>query len=203
MKKKRKNVRIVLVTSVTAVAIATSPIAAPVAFSQVRYLGDEKVSSVVNETSDSCGNSEIRFCDLVPLERDLQKKAQEFCAESCVPYEIALAVINQESRFDENADNGSCVGLMQINRINSQWLNEEIGVTDLADPEQNLKAGIWMLGNLFEKYGEWNMVLTAYNNGETGAKIKFFDNGRISCPYSESVLRNCEEWQMILEESHE
>ena len=146
---------------------------------------------------------ELELCvvsERIPLSRNLQERMQTFCGDCAVPYEIALAVVYQESRFQCDAENGSCVGLMQINQVNGDRLFSKIGVTDLRDPEQNLQAGIWMLGELFEKYGEWNMALTAYNNGESGAKKKFFDKGMISCPYSESVLRKSEEWKKVLEE---
>ena len=58
---------------------------------------------------------------------------------------------------------------MQINSINKSWLLQEIGVTDLADPLQNLHSGIYMLGDLYGKYGDWHKALVCYNCGETGA----------------------------------
>ena len=202
MRKKQKRVGLLVIASVAVVAVGTTSMVACAAISQVKPIVDEKNSSVVECLASQGGQMEPLICEAVPLSADFQKKVQEFCGDSCVPYEIALAVIYQESRFDENAVNGSCVGLMQVNRINGQWLFDEIGITDLEDPEQNLHAGIWMLGELFQKYGEWNMALTAYNHGEAGAKKKFFDNGKISCDYSEEVLRNSEEWKAVLEESH-
>ena len=169
-------------------------------FRSHELLDTEKVVSVSDPADEEC---ELELCvisERIPLSRNLQERMQTFCGDCAVPYEIALAVVYQESRFQSDAENGSCVGLMQINQVNGDRLFSKIGVTDLRDPEQNLHAGIWMLGELFEKYGEWNMALTAYNNGESGAKKKFFDKGMISCPYSESVLRKSDEWRKVLEE---
>lgn len=203
MRRKRKNMWTVPMTFLGMAAVAVCSLAASSVFPQYDDAKNENISSSSGHFIVEESYPEFFVCGDVPLEADLQKKAQEFCGDYGVPYEIALAVIYQESRFDENADNGSCVGLMQVNRINSQWLNDEIGITDLTDTEQNLQAGIWMLGSLFEKYGEWNMALTAYNNGETGAKSKFFSEGKISCAYSESVLSDCERWRTMLEGNHE
>lgn len=140
-------------------------------------------------------------CKMVPLDAELQKKAQMYCGDYGVPYEIALSVMYQESRFDGAAQNGTCVGYMQVNSVNLPWLREEIGVTDLQDPEENVQAGIYMLGTFYEKYGEWNMALTAYNNGAAGAESKYFEDGKISCKYSENVLSHCSYWKNLLEES--
>lgn len=169
-------------------------------FRSHELLDTEKVVAVSDPADEECELALCVISERIPLSRNLQERMQTFCGDCAVPYEIALAVVYQESRFQSDAENGSCVGLMQINQVNGDRLFSKIGVTDLRDPEQNLQAGIWMLGELFEKYGEWNMVLTAYNNGESGAKKKFFDKGMISCPYSESVLRKSEEWKRVLEE---
>lgn len=141
----------------------------------------------------------VRVSSSVPLDYHLQERLQEFCGDYGVPYEIALAVIYQESRFESTAQNGNCIGYMQVNTVNLEWLNEEIGTTDLYDPLQNLKAGTFILGRLFEKYGEANMALTAYNHGESGAKKKFFDRGRIASSYSIKVIENSYDWKKVLE----
>lgn len=169
-------------------------------FRSHELLDTEKAVAVSDPSDEECELALCVISERIPLSRNLQERMQTFCGDCAVPYEIALAVVYQESRFQSDAENGSCVGLMQINQVNGDRLFSKIGVTDLRDPEQNLQAGIWMLGELFEKYGEWNMVLTAYNNGESCAKKEFFDKGMISCPYSESVLRKSEEWKRVLEE---
>lgn len=105
--------------------------------------------------------------DAVPLNHDTQAQVLGWCEEYGVPYSVALAVIEAESSFRPDAENGSCYGYMQINSINKSWLFQEIGVTNLEDPLQNLHSGIYMLGDLYGKYGDWHKVLVCYNCGET------------------------------------
>mgnify|MGYP005916742009 CR=1 FL=1 len=73
----------------------------------------------------------------IPLDFDLQCHLITVCEEYGVPQSVALGVIQAESSFTATASNGSCYGYMQINSINSEWLSEKIGVTDLTDPYQN------------------------------------------------------------------
>lgn len=74
----------------------------------------------------------------IPLDFDLQCHLITVCEEYGVPQSVALGVIQAESSFTATASNGSCYGYMQINSINSAWLAEKIGVTDLTDPYQNI-----------------------------------------------------------------
>ena len=183
---------IIVETSDESVAACDESTDAPKAKNDIA--GTEVANSNGEQTADV-----NRICEAVPLSTELQKTIRELCTEYDVPYEMVLAVIEQESCFEADADNGSCVGYMQINRINSQWLNEEIGVTDLNNSEQNVTAGIWMLGRLFGKYEDWNMALTAYNHGESGAERKYFSKGQTSCEYSKKVQTNYEKWVQVLE----
>ena len=121
--------------------------------------------------------------DAVPLNHDTQAQVLGWCEEYGVPYSVALAVIEAESSFRPDAENGSCYGYMQINSINKSWLFQEIGVTNLEDPLQNLHSGIYMLGDLYGKYGDWHKVLVCYNCGETGAYNHYFSQGLTSSGY--------------------
>jgi len=106
----------------------------------------------------------------VPLSEDLQTVMQEACAEYNVPYSLALAVAETESTFDVDADNGLCVGLMQINRCNHEWLCK-LGI-EPTEHDGNIVAGVLMLGQLLEKYQDTHKALMAYNCGETGAALE-------------------------------
>ena len=198
MRKRKKSPMIGIGCAVLVTAFATSIVVLPNQSAEAA----EKISvqeSVNEQSMDIAPVEMVQVSSSVPLDYQLQEKLQEFCGDYGVPYEIALAVIYQESRFDATARNGSCIGYMQVNTVNLEWLNSEIGTTDLQDPLQNLEAGTFMLGRLFNKYGEANMALTAYNHGEAGAKKKYFNRGKISCPYSEKVIKNSFEWKKILE----
>ena len=136
--------------------------------------------------------------DAVPLNHDTQAQVLGWCEEYGVPYSVALAVIEAESSFRPDAENGSCYGYMQINSINKSWLFQEIGLTNLEDPLQNLHSGIYMLGDLYGKYGDWHKVLVCYNCGETGAYNHYFSQGLTSSGYSRHVMELEAKWAEVV-----
>ena len=136
--------------------------------------------------------------DAVPLNHDTQAQVLGWCEEYGVPYSVALAVIEAESSFRPDAENGSCYGYMQINSINKSWLFQEIGATNLEDPLQNLHSGIYMLGDLYGKYGDWHKALVCYNCGETGAYNHYFSQGLTSSGYSRHVMELEAKWAEVV-----
>ena len=125
--------------------------------------------------------------DAVPLNHDTQAQVLGWCEEYGVPYSVALAVIEAESSFRPDAENGSCYGYMQINSINAGWLKDELGVTDLLDACQNIKAGCYMLGSYLALYdGDINRTMMAYNLGKSGAE-KAWNAGIRSTAYTDKV----------------
>ena len=136
--------------------------------------------------------------DAVPLNHDTQAQVLGWCEEYGVPYSVALAVIEAESSFRPDAENGSCYGYMQINSINKSWLFQDIGVTNLEDPLQNLHSGIYMLGDLYGKYGDWHKALVCYNCGETGAYNHYFSQGLTSSGYSRHVMELEAKWAEVV-----
>lgn len=138
------------------------------------------------------------FHEEIPLDYSLQDELITVCDEYNVPLHIALGVIQAESSFTEDAESGSCYGYMQINSVNKNWLNESIGVTDLTDPYQNIRSGVYMLGDLYEKYGDWHKALIAYNYGEGGAQKHVFSKGLETTTYSRTVMAYAEEWEELL-----
>lgn len=138
------------------------------------------------------------FHEEIPLDFDLQAHLIAVCDEYEVPMCVALGVIQAESTFTATAQNGSCYGYMQINSINGGWLEESIGVTDLTDPYQNIRSGVYILSDLYGKYGDWHMALVAYNYGESGAYKHVFSQGLTSTGYSRTVMAYAEEWEKVL-----
>jgi soluble lytic murein transglycosylase len=82
------------------------------------------------------------------------------------------AVIYQESKFDASARSGSgAVGLMQLTPGTARGIAIRTGgsafrVSDLTDPDVNIRYGCWYLQHLFQKYGDERLVLAAYNAGQ-------------------------------------
>lgn len=112
----------------------------------------------------------------IPLSAELQAVLDEACAANDVPAALVLGVIEVESCFLADADNGQCYGLMQLNRRY---------FPDKLSPEDNLRAGIEYLGRLLKEYDDSAAALTAYNAG--------YDTGRRS--YADAVLAAAEWWE--------
>ncbi len=124
-----------------------------------------------------------------PLDDATQQMILDKCEEYEIDFALVMALIFTESSFNPDVISGSNdYGLMQINKINHEWLSEELGITDFLDPEQNVTAGMYMLHDLFEKYTHPGLVLMAYNMGEPGAK-RLWNQGIYSTKYAETILQ--------------
>ncbi len=111
------------------------------------------------------------------------------CKGYNLDYSLMMAVIQVESDFDKDLiSNTNDYGYMQINKMNHAELTKILGVTDYLDPEQNMRAGCYIFRKLFEKYQQPNLVLMAYNMGETGAG-RLWKQGVYSTDYTEKVLQ--------------
>lgn len=115
--------------------------------------------------------------DDIPLDYQTQMLLYGACLEFGVEYELALVVIEQETNFKNiMGDGGSAYGYFQIWPKWHSDRMEELGVTDLNDPESNFRVGCHFLRECIDKYG-LEKGLGYYNSGK--AKIT---------AYSQSVL---------------
>ena len=132
--------------------------------------------------------SEISYYD-VPLSKNLQRYIYEISADEDVPVSLVMAMIEHESRFNpEVVSSTDDYGLMQINEINHEWLEEEYRCNDMLNPYQNVFSGIKIIGSYLKKYdGDINKALMAYNLGEYGAR-KAWENGVESIKYSTRII---------------
>jgi soluble lytic murein transglycosylase len=85
---------------------------------------------------------------------------------------LLAAVIYQESKFDARArsDRGA-IGLMQLLPETAKGIAARTGgsrfvVSDLYDPEINVRYGAWYLRHLLDRYGSERLALAAYNAGQ-------------------------------------
>lgn len=141
--------------------------------------------------------------DFTPLDCKMPEEQQEFTYYLCTGYNIdftlVMALIQNESSFDPAViSKTNDYGYMQINQINQQWLTDTIGVTDFTDPYQNIRAGVFVLRKLFERYQDTNMVLMAYNMGEDGA-ARLWEKGIFETDYTQSILTIQEQFNDQLE----
>jgi soluble lytic murein transglycosylase len=85
---------------------------------------------------------------------------------------LLAAVIYQESKFEADARSKSgAIGLMQLLPNTAKGIAIHTGgsrfrVSDLYDPEINVRYGAWYLRHLIEKYDNEQTALAAYNAGQ-------------------------------------
>ena len=85
---------------------------------------------------------------------------------------LLAAVIYTESKFDADARSpAGAVGLMQLLPDTAQGIATRTGgdrfvVSDLVDPELNVRYGAWYLRNLLDRYDDLETALAAYHAGQ-------------------------------------
>ena len=94
-----------------------------------------------------------------------------YSEEFGIDRELVYAMIKVESDFDKNAVSKSdALGLMQILPKTAKWIASELRIEysrdKMFDPETNIKFGCFYLKYLFDKFGEMDIVICAYNAGE-------------------------------------
>lgn len=102
----------------------------------------------------------------VPLSYELQDMLRAACEESGIPMELALAVIWEETDFQNLAgDDGESEGYMQVQEKWHWDRMERLGVEDLMDPAGNFRVGCDYLAELLDKH-PLAYALTCYNSGK-------------------------------------
>jgi soluble lytic murein transglycosylase len=111
---------------------------------------------------------------------------------------LLAAVIYRESKFDPDARSSSgAIGLMQLLPDTAKGIALHTGgsrfrVSDLYDPEINVRYGAFYLQRLLRKYGDERLALAAYNAGQANVDEWLASGGDIRFPetreYVEDVL---------------
>jgi soluble lytic murein transglycosylase len=85
---------------------------------------------------------------------------------------LLAAVIEQESKFRADAKSSAgAIGLMQLQPATAKGIAIRTGgskfvLSDLYNPEINIRYGAWYLHHLLLKYGNERLALAAYNAGQ-------------------------------------
>lgn len=86
---------------------------------------------------------------------------------------LLAAVIETESKFDPTArSSAGAIGLMQLTPDTAKGIAQYTGgsrfrVSDLTNPDINMRYGAWYLGHLLDRYhGNETLALAAYNAGD-------------------------------------
>ena len=113
------------------------------------------------------------FVDRIEYPLDYGGIVRAHAAENGLDSALVAAVIYEESRFRPHATSKvGAMGLMQIQPVTGETIARKTGgtrfqVSDLYDPEINVRYGTWYLRELIDKYGDERIALAAYNAGET------------------------------------
>jgi len=81
-------------------------------------------------------------------------------------------VIEAESKFNPDArSDAGAIGLMQLTPGTAKGIAQYTGgsrfrISDLTNPDINIRYGAWYLGHLMSKYGDERLALAAYNAGQ-------------------------------------
>lgn len=114
-------------------------------------------------------------------ERLIEKYAEKYGVEKS----LVFAVINVESRFDDEAiSNKGARGLMQILPDTALWIAEKAEIDGITldnyyEIENNIKLGVWYLAYFLDQYDDPDLALASYNAGR-GNVLSWLDNERYS-----------------------
>lgn len=119
----------------------------------------------------------------IPLAEDLQCILWNDCLENGVPYDICLALIQTESGFQIDADNGICHGLFQLHKL---YYSPEVPVGE------HIGMALDLIGDLHDSYGDWGEVLTRYAYGHHSDDRRYANLIFERAAYWESVCHCCD-----------
>ena len=134
--------------------------------------------------------SEVVLYDDPDIPDDVEMLALTYGAEFNICPEFLEAIAFYESTYGTNIENGSCIGLMQVNLSCKEQQDRMslYGYTD-ADMYKNgpsMHVAADYLRDLFTEYEDPAEVLMRYNGDRTGLK-KYKKSGKIS-DYSNKIL---------------
>jgi soluble lytic murein transglycosylase len=93
-------------------------------------------------------------------------------AENRLDPALLAAVIESESKFNPSAHSSAgAIGLMQLTPSTAEGIALYTGgtrfrVSDLTDPDINVRYGAWYLRHLLDRYHDERLALAAYNAGQ-------------------------------------
>lgn len=105
----------------------------------------------------------------VEVPEDIEEFCKKYGKENGIAPELLEAIIWKESRFQPEAVNKSCKGLMQVNIGCHKKRMDRLGVSDIYDPEGNIAVGSDYLRELFEANEDTATVLELYNGDGSAA----------------------------------
>jgi soluble lytic murein transglycosylase len=116
---------------------------------------------------------------------------------------LLSAVIYSESKFRANAKSPTgAIGLMQLEPATAQGIALHTGgsrfqVSDLYNPEINVRYGAWYLRHLLDKYRNEQLALAAYNAGQNNVDTWRAHGQRIQFSETRAYVQRVERLKTI------
>lgn len=123
--------------------------------------------------------------ETVAVPEEVKEISEELGEQYSICPEILQSIGWWESRFQPDAENGGCMGIMQIMPRWHQERMERLGVTDLTDIRQNMTVAADYLSDLVRDEEDMEEALMRYH-GESHITERL-DAGEMS-EYVEKVL---------------
>lgn len=143
-----------------------------------------------------------------PLPEDMDIKLQEkvfaICKEEGVSFPLVMAIIKNESDFnpDTIGEDGD-MGLMQVVPKWHRNRMENLDITDIMEPEQNVRLGVSYLKECLKNHpGNTSLALMAYNMGEERAS-ELIKQGVYESDYATEIEETMEMYNEWMEEYEE
>ena len=121
---------------------------------------------------------------------------------------LLAAVIYQESKFRADAKSSSgAIGLMQLRPQTAEGIAIRTGgthfqVSDLYNPEINVRYGSWYLRHLLDKYGDERDALAAYNAGQRNVDEWRAEGKDIQFPETRAYVDRVEHLKGVYERAY-
>lgn len=96
---------------------------------------------------------------------------EKYAKENDIDKYLVYAVIKTESGYDSNAvSNVGARGLMQIMENTFDWIKLKLGdeetlYHEMYVPEENIRYGCYLLGYLYDEFGNIDATMAAYHAG--------------------------------------
>ena len=107
-------------------------------------------------------------------------------------------MIEQESKFRADAKSSAgAIGLMQLQPATAKGIAIRTGgskfvLSDLYDPELNVRYGSWYLHHLLVKYDDERLALAAYNAGQENVDRWRADGVGVQFPETRAYVAHVE-----------
>lgn len=93
--------------------------------------------------------------------------------------ELIQAICFVESSYQPTAQNGSCIGIMQVNTAVHKDILADKNVSNIWDVRQNICCGTMILYNIMQDEDDIYAALMKYNGDKTGLE-KYRKTGEVS-----------------------